>query len=71
MGIDPETQEILVCKLTDRDGGDAATAVKMLDEVDGVLRQVLGDGAYDGGNLREAVELLGAELIAPPPKNAT
>ena len=71
LGIDPVTQEILVCELTDRDGGDATTATKMLEEIDGTLGQVLGDGAYDGGNLRATVERLGGELIAPPPKNAT
>ena len=71
IGIDHSTQEILVCKLTGRDGGDSATGVKMLDEIDGMPRQVLGDGGYDGGNFREAVERLGAELITPPPRNAT
>jgi hypothetical protein len=71
VGIDPSTQEILVCELTGRDGGDAVTAVKMLGGVNGVLQQVLGDGAYDGGIFREEVERLGAELIVPPPRNAT
>jgi len=71
VGIDPTTQEILVCELTDRDGGDAATATKMLDEVDGTLRNVFGDGAYDGGNFREAVEKRGANPKIPPPRSAT
>jgi len=70
VGIDSITQEILVCELTDRDGGDGVTAMKMLDEIDGTLNQVLGDGAYDGRNFREAVEQLGANIIVPPPKNA-
>lgn len=71
VGIDPTTQEILVCDLTDRDGGDAATATTMLNEVDGKLRQVFGDGAYDSGDFREAVERRNASLLAAPPRNAT
>lgn len=71
VGIDPTTQEILVCELTDRDGGDAATATKLLDEVDGTLQKVFGDGAYDGGDFREAVAIRGGEVKVPPPKNAT
>lgn len=71
IGIDPTTQEILVCNLTERDGGDAATATAMLDEVDGKLGQVFGDGAYDSGEFREAIERRNASLLAPPPRNAT
>ena len=59
VGIDPATQEILVCELTDRDGGDAATGTNMLEEVEGKLRKVYGDGAYDGSNFREAVQKRG------------
>lgn len=71
VGIDPTTQEILVCELTDRDGGDASTAVKMLGEVDGTLRNAYGDGAYDGCNFREAVAKRGGNPKIPPPRNAT
>lgn len=70
VGIDPTTQEILVCELTDRDGGDPATATNMLNEVDGALRQVFGDGAYDAKQFREAVEKRGGDLLVPPPRNA-
>lgn len=70
VGIDPATQEILVCELTDRDGGDAATGTNMLEEVEGKLRKVYGDGAYDGSNFREAVQKRGADLKVPPPRNA-
>jgi hypothetical protein len=71
VGIDPATQEILVCDLTDRDGGDAATATRMLDEIGGKLGQVFGDGAYDSGEFREAVEKRNASLLVPPPRNAS
>lgn len=71
VGIDRSTQEILVSELTSKDAGDSQTAEKMLEQVTGSLRQVLGDGAYDSGSLREAVYQRGGELIAPPPKNAT
>lgn len=71
VGIDPSTQEILVCELTDTDGGDSATATNMLDEVEGDLCQVFGDGAYDSGEFREAVDKRGAYPKIPPPRNAT
>ena len=41
LGIDLSTQEIVVAELTDRDGGDAATAEKMLDKIKAPLGQVL------------------------------
>jgi hypothetical protein len=71
IGIDPDTQEIVMCELTGRDGGDAATAVDMLKDINGELGCLWGDGAYDGRNLRELVHEMKGEMIVPPPKNAT
>jgi len=71
IGLDHATQEIVMCELTDRDGGDAATAVSMLDGMDDVIVEVLGDGAYDSGELRAVVEDLNAEFTVPPPKHAS
>jgi hypothetical protein len=70
IGIDPSTQEILMCELTDRDGGDAETAANMLNEVKEELGKILGDGAYDSGKFRKLIDLMGGEPILPPPKNA-
>lgn len=71
LGIDLSTQEIVVAELTDRDGGDAATAEKMLDKIKAPLGQVLGDGAYDGSAFRKKVYDQGGDLPVPPPRNAS
>ena len=71
LGLNPETQEIISYELTDRDGGDAATAERMLRKLDDKITQVIGDGAYDSKALRKIVHELGADLISPPPKNAS
>jgi hypothetical protein len=70
IGIDAQTQEIVVCELTDKRGGDAKVAEKMLDKVGNKLKTVRGDGSYDAGRLRAKAHKMGAKVIVPPPVNA-
>lgn len=70
IGIDAETQEIVVCQLTDTGGGDAKTGEEMLDRVGNKLKTVLGDGSYDAGRLRAKAHKRGAKVVVPPPSNA-
>lgn len=70
VGVDAETQDIVMCELTGRDEGDAVTAGKMLDRHRGRLKSVRGDGAYDAGSFRNKVHQKGGQTIVPPPRNA-
>lgn len=70
IGIDAETQDIVACELTERDEGDAETAVRMMKDLPGRIKSVRGDGAYDSGELRKEVHGRGGRTIVPPPRHA-
>jgi IS5 family transposase len=69
IGIDVDTQEIVLVELTTNAADDAATANSMLQGKVDKLKSFRGDGAYDDFNLRE---ILGnqVEQIIPPPRDA-
>lgn len=71
IGIDAETQDIVVCELTGNDTGEAAPAVRMLDKIPGKLETVRGDGAYDPNEVRSKIFEKGARAIIPPPRHAS
>lgn len=70
VGIDPQTQKVIVFELTENSKGDAETAEIMLDKVKGPIGTISGDGAYDSGKLRDKVHKRGGKNLYPPPKNA-
>ena len=70
IGIDAETQDIVVHELTGNNTGDAEVANRLIDELQGPLESVRGDGAYDAGHLREKIHRRGGKSIIPPPRNA-
>lgn len=71
IGIDAETQDIVVCELTGNDVGEAASAVRMLDKIPGKIETVRGDGAYDPNAVRAKIYEKGARAIIPPPRHAS
>ena len=70
IGIDAETQNIVCCKLTKNDKGDAEIAEGMLEELPQGLESARGDGAYDANRFRKKVHSKGASCIVPPPRDA-
>ena len=68
--VDANSQQIICCKLSERDDGDAQVAESMLDEIQASLGTVFGDGAYDAHSFRAAVHVLGGKVLVPPPKHA-
>lgn len=70
LAINPHTHEIVLCQLTGRDGGDAATGAEMLKESKIKPKRVFGDGGYDGTPFREAVWEKRSNIVVPPPRNA-
>lgn len=71
IGIDAETQDILCCKLTGNDKGDAQVAEKLLDGMSNAIKSARGDGAYDSQGFRKKVYEKGGSCIVPPPRDAT
>ncbi|WP_328702507.1 transposase [Belnapia arida] len=47
LGIDADAGRIVVSALTDRDVDDGSQVGPLLDQVDGPVPSVTGDGAYD------------------------
>ncbi len=69
IGIDVQTQEIVLAALTTNGEDDAAVATKLLAGKKHQLSSFTGDGAYDDFKWRET---LGSQVrqIIPPPKDA-
>ncbi len=69
IGIDIDTQEIILVELTTNAEDDAVVAKRLLKGKSSKLSSFRGDGAYDDFKLRQA---LGNEVkqIIPPPKDA-
>jgi hypothetical protein len=71
IGIDAETQDIIVCELTGNGVGEVPSALRMLDKIPGKLETVRGDGAYDPNAVRAKIYEKGARAIIPPPRHAS
>jgi transposase len=71
VGIDAETQDFIVCELTDHSVGEVPSAVRMLEKLDGNIETVRGDGAYDPNAMRKKIYEKGGRAIIPPPRHAT
>ena len=70
LALNPETGEITATALTDNASDDASQVEPLLDETEGPVACVGGDGAYDKWKSYEAIEAVGARPIVPPQKRA-
>ena len=71
VGIDAETQDVVVCELTTHSVGEAKPAARMLTRIPGKIKTVRGDGGYDPNVVREKIYAKGARAIIPPPRHAS
>lgn len=71
IGVNADTQDIIVYEMTGNNEGDGEVAETMVDLVNGQIDIVYGDGAYDGRGFREKIHDRGGKTIVPPPRNAT
>lgn len=71
IGIDAETQDIVVCELTGNDMGEGEVGARMLDKLPGKIESFRGDGAYDYCEIRKRVHQKGGRTIVPPPRHST
>ena len=72
LATDADTGRIVASVLTDRDADDGSQVGTLLDQVDGPVASVTGDGAYDRDDVYADVMTRhpDAEVIVPPRANA-
>jgi hypothetical protein len=70
ISVDEATLQILSVVVTDNDVADCEVTPELLDQINGPIRQVTGDGAYDTWDVYEAVHARGARAVIPPRKTA-
>jgi hypothetical protein len=68
LSVDETTQSIEATLLTEANVDDAEAGRQLLDETQGPLQQVSGDGGYDKRKFYEACTQHGVEQIAVPPR---
>src|SRR5215204_5159717 len=72
IGMDAETGQILATELTTQDVDDGSQVKPLLDQVEGSLASLTGDGAYDQAGIYGTVAKLhpDADVIIPPRSTA-
>lgn len=66
LGIDEQTQEIVVGVLTTNDIKDSQVFEDLLEQVEEPINQISADGAYDSFECYQQAQELEAELVVPP-----
>jgi hypothetical protein len=70
IAIDAKTQEIVGEVLTEAKVADGKVLPALLDQISNKVDTVIGDGAYDGCDVRKTIKSKKAKALIPPPKNA-
>lgn len=71
VGMCVDSGQVVVSAMTSNNVGDDEAMVHMMGALEGLpLGDILGDGAYDTTDCREAVHDLGGRQVIPPDKNA-
>jgi Transposase DDE domain len=72
LGVDADTGRIEAVELTTQDADDASRVGPLLDQVDGPIASLTGDGAYDRADVYGAVAERHPEaaVVVPPRRDA-
>jgi hypothetical protein len=70
LGIDEATGEIVAAMVTTNDIADGEVLEELLEQIEGEIEQVSGDGAYDHRHCYDAISGCEAKPVIPPRKNA-
>ena len=68
IAVDPETQDILSAVTTECNVNDGRVVDDLLGKVEGKIKEVAADGAYDSA--RHRLKKWGLKELIPPPRNA-
>jgi transposase len=69
LAIDAKTQEIVAELTTDATTGDPTAFPPLLAQINRGVKEVIADGAYDSGGIRDLIKQQGGKALIPPPKN--
>ena len=73
VGVDRETGAIVSCELSSKSCSDAGMVPKLLNHIDGKIKSVTADGAYESRKLYNQIIGFGVpdtKVLAPPPRSA-
>jgi IS5 family transposase len=70
LGVNEATGEILAAVVTTNDVHDGQVLGDLLDQIEGEIEQVTGDGAYDHRHCYDEISERDAQAIIPPRKDA-
>jgi len=70
IGVDADTGEIVAGALTTADVHDSEMLPEMLKDMEGAVKAVAADGAYDTREDYDAISKAGAEAVIPPRRGA-
>lgn len=70
LAVDSEAKDIIAIEVTSADWHDSEVAPDLLGQIEGEIKQVAGDGAYDTEGVHEAVRAHGAQAVIPPRQGA-
>lgn len=70
IGADETTGEIVAAVVTTNDIADSQVLEDLLEQADGEIKQVSGDGSYDKRNCYEAIRQRQAKAAIPPRRDA-
>lgn len=70
VAIDEQTQEIVGEIVTESTVDEGKAFPKVIQQVVGYPKTVIGDGAYDDGDIRDLIRKKGGKCLIPPPSNA-
>lgn len=70
LAVDADAKDVIGVEVTTTAWGDGEVFGGLLDQVEGRIGQVDGDGAYDTREVYEAGMARGADVVVPPRENA-
>ena len=70
VATDASTQEIVAEVSTESSAGDGTVFPAVFKQIKHRVREVIGDGAYDGREIRQAIRDRRGKALIPPPKHA-
>lgn len=70
LGVDEATGEIIAAVVTTNDIGDGPVLNDLLEQIEGEIKQVSTDGAYDHAHCYDEITARGAKPVIPPREDA-